>query len=266
METGAAGRWRRMGVGLAVGALGGGVLLDLDLPGLVFMDEDSWVCVLAGAIVGALLWLTPARRLVGWAVALLAVLWAAVAFTSLIVWLEDGLVRKDPLRAADLVYVFGASVQSNGDPTAEAMSRLLKGIELLAEGQAPLLVVPELPPPGGFGYLALARRWAETFAPRGRVLALEGPDVNTHDEALALARLCRERGWKRVLAVTSPLHTRRASATLERAGLEVISVPSIETRFDLAQPNSPGDRRPAFVPIVHERIGLLVYRHRGWIQ
>jgi uncharacterized SAM-binding protein YcdF (DUF218 family) len=189
-----------------------------------------------------------------------------VAFTPLIVWLQDDLVRKDPLQAADLVYVFASSSRTaDADPTADFVSRLLKGIELLAEGRAPFLVVSE-PQPGGVGYLPLARRWAETLAPRGRVLAVAGPILNTHDEALDLARLCRERGWKRVLAVTSPTHTRRASATLERTGLAVISVPSIETDFDLTRMDCPCDRRRAFVPIIHERIGLLVYRHRGWIE
>jgi uncharacterized SAM-binding protein YcdF (DUF218 family) len=90
--------------------------------------------------------------------------------------------------------------------------------------------------------------------------------MTTHDEAVALARLCRERGWRRVLAVTSPTHTRRAASTLEKAGLEVISVPSIETDFDLERLVWPKDRRRAFPKIAHERIGLLVYRHRGWIE
>jgi uncharacterized SAM-binding protein YcdF (DUF218 family) len=247
-----------------VGALGGGVVLDLDLPSLVsFMGERSFF-VPAAAVLGALLWLTPLRRLLGWAVALLAVLWAGVAFTPLTVWLEDGLLRKDRLQAADLVYVFASRIQNDGDPTTDAMSRLLKGVELVAEGRAPLLAVSEIPPPSG-RYLPIARQWVETFAPRGQVLAV-GLGMTTHDEAVALARLCRERGWRRVLAVTSPTHTRRAASTLEKAGLEVISVPSIETDFDLERLVWPKDRRRAFPKIAHERIGLLVYRHRGWIE
>ncbi len=35
--------------------------------------------------------------------------------------------------------------------------------------------------------------------------------------------------------------------------------------FDLERLRFPGDRRRAFGPIMHERIGLLVYRRRGWI-
>jgi hypothetical protein len=46
----------------------------------------------------------------------------------------------------------------------------------------------------------------------------------------------------------------------------VFAVPAVETRFDLERLRWPGDRREAFAAIAHERIGLLVYRRRGWID
>jgi hypothetical protein len=42
-------------------------------------------------------------------------------------------------------------------------------------------------------------------------------------------------------------------------------VPSAETNFDLERLRFPADRRRAFSAIAHERIGLIVYRRRGWI-
>jgi uncharacterized SAM-binding protein YcdF (DUF218 family) len=82
---------------------------------------------------------------------------------------------------------------------------------------------------------------------------------------MAVASLPRAR-WRRVLAVTSPTHSRRAAAALEKEGLVVMAAPSIETRFDLERLNWPGDRREAFAAIAHERLGLVVYRRRGWID
>ena len=122
----------------------------------------------------------------------------------------------------------------------------------------------EVPPPAG-AYAPLARAWVAAFAPRGEVVGV-GRIRNTHDEAVAVARLFRERGWTRVLAVTSPTHTRRAAAALEKQGLVVIAVPAVETRFDLERLHWPGDRRAAFAAIAHERVGLFVYRRRGWID
>jgi uncharacterized SAM-binding protein YcdF (DUF218 family) len=258
------GRWAAAGTGLCAGALAGLVVVDLNLPSLVSWYGDRSYLVPAAAALGALAWLTPLRKPVGLGVALLALLWSVVAFTPLTPWLAEGLVRRDRVEAADAVFVFASRVQEDGDPTSDAMSRLLKGVELVAAGHAPRLVVSEVPPPAG-AYAPLAREWVAAFAPRGEVVSV-GRILNTRGEAVAVARLFRERGWSRVLAVTSPTHTRRAAAALEKEGLRVFAVPSAETRFDLERLHWPGDRREAFAAIAHERVGLLVYRRRGWID
>jgi uncharacterized SAM-binding protein YcdF (DUF218 family) len=254
----------RLGVGSTAGALAGLVVVDLNLPSLASMFGDRSVLVPAAAVIGGLLWLTPLRRVTGAAVAALCLLWALVAFTPLTSWLAEGLVRRDRVEAADAVYVFASRIQEDGDPTTDAMSRLLKGVELVANGRAERLVVSEVPPPAG-PYAPLARAWVAAFAPRAEVLGI-GRIRNTHDEAVAVARLFRERGWARVLAVTSPTHTLRAAAALEKEGLVVLAVPAVETKFDLERLHFAGDRREAFASIAHERIGLLVYRRRGWID
>ncbi len=261
MSKGAASH---VGTGLVVGALAGFIVVDLNLPSLVsYLGDRSYLLPVFAAL-GGLFWLTPLRRLAVAGVAVLSALWLAVCFTPLTSRLADGLVRRDPIENADAVFVFASRIQEDGDPTTDAMSRLLKGIELMAEGRAPWLVVSEVPPPAG-SYAPLARAWLAALARRGEVLQM-GRIVNTHDEAVALAQLGRERGIRRVLAVTSPTHTRRAAAALEKQGLVVISVPAVETNFDLERLSFPGDRRRAFGPIAHERIGLLVYRRRGWIE
>ncbi len=262
--AGQTGRLSRFGAGLAAGALAGLIVADLNLPSLVSYFGDRTYLVPPIAALGALLWLTPLRRAAGVVVVILALLWLAVAFTPVTSWLAEGLVRRDPVEAADAVYVFASRVQEDGDPTTDAMSRLLKGVGLVTEGRAPRLLVSEVAPPAG-PYAPLAQAWVAEFAPRGEVVAV-GRIRNTRDEATAVAKLCRERGWKRVLAVTSPTHSRRAAAALEKEGLVVFSVPSVETRFDLERLHWPGDRREAFAAIAHERIGLVVYRRRGWID
>jgi len=262
--TGRSDRASRLGVGLTAGALAGLIVADLGLPALISWNGDRSYLVPAAAVLGALLWLTPLRRATGAAVALLGVLWAVVAFTPVTPRLADGLVRRDRVEAADAVFVFASRIQEDGDPTTDAMSRLLKGVELVADGRAPRIVVSEVPPPAG-PYAPLARAWVAAFAPRAEVLGI-GRIRNTHEEAVAVARLFRERGWSRVLAVTSPTHTRRAAAVLEKEGLVVFAVPAVETRFDLERLHRPGDRREAFSAVAHERVGLLVYRRRGWID
>jgi uncharacterized SAM-binding protein YcdF (DUF218 family) len=264
MASGEGGRRRRAWTGLAAGALAGFIALDLGLPGLVSYNRDSTSLVVAAAFIGAAIWLTPLRRLGVLSVGLLGALWLAVAFTPLTAAMADGLVRRDPLQAGDAVFVFGSSVQPDGDPTATSMARLFRGVELVADGRASRLVVSEIPPPAG-DLAPLARAWVARFAPGAEVLVV-GQIYNTHDEAVAVKALFEEHGWSRVLAVTSPTHTRRAAAALEAQGLEVVAVPALETEFDLEGLGFPADRREAFGALAHEWLGLHVYRQRGWID
>jgi uncharacterized SAM-binding protein YcdF (DUF218 family) len=257
------GRLAQATTGLALGALIGVLTLDLDLPTIVSFWGDRTSLVPAAAVLAALLGLTPLRRLVAAAAVSLALLWLACSYTPLVPWLAQGLIRRDPPQPADAVFVFGSRLQADGDPTSEAMSRLLKGVELLAEGRARYLVVSELPPPSR-RYAPLAREWTKLLAPGREVLAV-GPVHNTHDEAVAVAQLFRDKGWRRVLAVSSPVHTLRAASSLEHEGLEVAAVPAVETRYDIEVLDRPGERREAFGAIAHERAGILVYRRRGWI-
>jgi len=257
-------RLSRVGVGLAVGAVAGLLALDLRLLSLVSYWGDKSFLVPLAAAVGAVLWLTPLRWITGVAVTVLAGVWLLIAYTPITLFLVHGLVRADEVQAADAVFVFGSDIQVDGDPTPAAMSRIIRAVELVADGRAPVLVVSNLPPPYP-PYDPIARNWVSRFAPHAEVMTV-GPIENTHDEAMAVAALFREKGWTRVLAVTSPTHSRRACATLEKQGLVVVSVPAIETNFDVETLEKPGDRREAFGAIMHERIGLFVYRRRGWID
>jgi uncharacterized SAM-binding protein YcdF (DUF218 family) len=240
------------------------VATDIGLPSLVSWWQDWTYIVVAAAFAGAVVWLTPLRRLGVLAVGLLCALWLLVAFTPLTVWMKDGLVRRDPIQAGDAAFVFGSSVQPDDEPTPKAMARLFRALELVADGRTRHLVVSEIPAPWGRS-APIAEGWVARFAPQAEVLVV-GPVRNTHDEAVAVKALFEKRGWARVLAVTSPTHTRRAAAALEAQGLEVVAVPAVETQFDLEGLGFPSDRREAFGALAHEWLGLYVYRQRGWID
>ena len=50
--------------------------------------------------------------------------------------------------------------------------------------------------------------------------------INTATEAWAVKKLARERGWRRILLVTSAYHMPRAMMLLGRGGVELVPVPS----------------------------------------
>jgi uncharacterized SAM-binding protein YcdF (DUF218 family) len=92
-----------------------------------------------------------------------------------------------------------------------------------------------------------------------------GPVRNTHDEAVAVSELARQRGWGQVILVTHPWHMRRAAAAFEKAGVKVICVPCVESQYDLGTFDTAGDRLAAFRFWVHETGGYLWYKLRGWV-
>jgi uncharacterized SAM-binding protein YcdF (DUF218 family) len=130
-------------------------------------------------------------------------------------------------------------------------------------GFAPVLVMLEGVPPSGSALNATKALMAN--------LDIEFPVVgigratDTRDEALLVSQYARKKGWKKILLVTSPTHSRRALLTFRHTGLQVVSSPCRSTAFDLENLNTPIDRIPAFAAAIREIVGLRVYRYRGWI-
>jgi len=249
--------------GLAVGALAGLIVESLGLASVISFWGDVGLLVAGAALAGAALWKTPLRFPIATATAALAVLWALVAFTPLAPTIASGLPRHDAPQTADAVFVLASSIHRDAGLTAASMSRMLHGVELVAEMRAPVLVLSDLDDSHP-SYAVAAKRLLDHLK-IDREIAVVGPSTNTREEALALASLCRRRGWKRVIVVTSPYHSRRACAAVEHEGLQVVCSPSAETEFDAGSLERTKERRLAFSRAIHERIGLWVYGWRGWL-
>jgi uncharacterized SAM-binding protein YcdF (DUF218 family) len=251
-------------VGLTVGGLLGLLVKDLGLSSVVSYWGDIAPWVVSAALITAAFWRTRLRWIFGGSAACLGILWLIVAFTPLTIWMARDLPRRDPLEAADAVYVLSSRVQMDGELTTEAMSRMLHGLELLVRGHAPRLIVSEVHPPSP-SYAEATRELMARLGITGEVLAV-GPIGNTREEAVAVGELFRERGWEKLLLVTAPIHSRRAGAAFEKEGMKVISSPAVQTRFDLERLHYFDDRTLAFRSLIHEWVGLWVYRLRGWID
>jgi len=260
-------RIRGLFFGAALGFLLGLVAKELDFATLISFQGDRALIVLSSTAMGALLGLARFERLLVVVAAAAFSLWLLVAFTPLTQWMGEPLVRRDRLQKADAVFVLASGVQPDGDLSTVAMSRLLGGLELLGEGWAPRMVLSELPLPWP-RYRDAAVELMDSLRLSNEILVV-GPVLDTHDEAVAVSELARELGFERLLVVTSPSHSLRASRALEAAGVEVVSVPSVETTFDyenLGAVTRGDDRVRAFGVFIHEHLGLLYYRYKGWIR
>jgi uncharacterized SAM-binding protein YcdF (DUF218 family) len=249
-------------LGATVGALAGFIIRDLDLPALVSYEHSREPLVFAAAALGGLLALTRLRPLLVGATALLAVLWCVVAMTPLSAWLSHGLTRSEAVEPADAVFVSLSSIRPGAQGPAEVRNRLFHGLALLARGKAPRLVLCESAEVHG---VAIAREMMDAAGVTTELVVLPQA-TTTREESQAVATLARTRSFKLILLVTSPIHSRRASAALEKEGVTVVSSPSAETRFDLSTLDTWNDRLTAFGTVMHERLGLWVYARRGWID
>jgi len=255
--------WKRLGTGSAVGLLAALLARDLDLPTLVSYPGDRLPLLLPLVALGVLAWRTRLQWLFAAGTLALALVWGVVALSPVSLWMVADLERRDPPRACDAVFVLASRLQVDGEPTTAAMARLVHALGLLGEGRSDRLILSELAPPAP-SYAVPARALMGRLG-LAQELVTVGPVRNTRDEAVAVASLCRRRGWRRILVVTSPYHARRASGALEREGIEVVSSPAGEPRFDLETLDRPEERLEAFGALLHEHVGIWVYRSRGWI-
>nr|WP_295814745.1 YdcF family protein [uncultured Deinococcus sp.] len=207
-------------------------------------------CAVAGFFPGA--W-----RALRWGSGVLAALLLACLLTPALRVPLSALTLAQPPARADVIVVLGGGVQC-GAATLEAssMTRLDRGLELWRAGYAPVMTVSEQS-----GLIGPADCPKMSVLERAQITALypqNGPQVltlanvtTTTDEAARVRDFARQRGWTRVLLVTTPSHSRRAAALFARHGLTVISVPAREVRYDTTLP-TPLDRLWAVRVLAYE--------------
>jgi uncharacterized SAM-binding protein YcdF (DUF218 family) len=160
---------------------------------------------------------------------------------ALLAWLEShyASVPIAQVEKADAIVplggIFGPPVAEGCLPNvAQAGDRLEAGIVLWQRGKAEWLVFTgaRIPWEGRTEVEgALSKRAAvERGVPAEKILVTR--DIgNTADEARAVADLMKERGWKKVILVTSAFHMPRAARLFRKAGVEITPFP-VDFRHD----------------------------------
>ena len=150
-------------------------------------------------------------------------------------WLESGyaplpLAEVEPADAiVSLSGFLGPQVAPGLLPNvSEAGERLEAGIELWQRHKAPWLVFTG-------GHLPWDENPETEGAHAARIAGARGVPAeqvvvttevgNTADEARAVASLMRERGWKKIILVTSAGHMRRAARQFRKAGVSFVPFP-----------------------------------------
>jgi hypothetical protein len=258
-------RREQAALGAALGLMSGLLCRDLDLTSLVSFWGDRGFLLPLGAIIGAICATTRLRTPLYVVSAGLALTWLAVTYGPVSRLLATGLVRSDALRPADAVLVLSSRMQTDGDPTSVQLARLYRGLELVKDGHAPRLMISELPPPYA-QQAPFAKDHARALRARGGAGGAEpGPQ---HPRRSGVGRglpqgAKPQEDHRDVLAHPHLPRRRRARSS---QGLDVMASPARETRFDLETLDQPEERLASFGSIIHERVGIVVYRRRGWMR
>jgi uncharacterized SAM-binding protein YcdF (DUF218 family) len=189
----------------------------------------------------------------------------------------------DAIPPGDAVVMLGGAVRaSRHDPFGfefgEGADRVLTAVEMIRRGKSQTLILG-----GGGGKRnepvdepwqegPLLEGWLSAWGVgQAQVVRLK-LSANTHEEALLVSELAKERQWKRIILVTSGYHMKRAEALFRKLGVPVVPVAcdflglgALESKRPINPfPGADGFRQLELY--LHEKIGWAYYRLRGWID
>jgi uncharacterized SAM-binding protein YcdF (DUF218 family) len=222
-------------------------------------------CAMIAAVLAAVLTVIGSTDVPGWMLRRLEKPWVGFAPAE--------------MPATDAVVVLGGGVEPSIYEVGQlhlsrAGDRFVMGMELLRLGKAKVLVLG-----GGSAQFGaetkieadLSRAALLQWKPGAEIVSL-GTCDHTRDEALKVAALAQQRGWKRVALVTSANHMTRALAVFRRAGVDAVAAPcnfltTLSTAPSPARLQVPSWQGFEKVSIwLHEAVGAAIYRRRGWMD
>jgi uncharacterized SAM-binding protein YcdF (DUF218 family) len=164
---------------------------------------------------------------------------------------------QDRLERADAILVLG-----DDNFPGERASR---SAELYGAGWAPLVVASGRLLRSYAGVAELMSRDLEAGGvPSSAILRFPHRAGNTREEAQALGRLAADRGWNRVLLVTSNYHTRRARYIFRRVFPPQVTILMVSVRDADFDPDSWWESRQSRKLFLLETVGYLVAAWELW--
>ncbi|HEX6164821.1 MAG TPA: ElyC/SanA/YdcF family protein, partial [Vicinamibacterales bacterium] len=192
-----------------------------------------------------------------------AILLVLTFYTPLVWWLAEPLKITAPPQPADAIVVFAGGVGESGTAGVGVQERVSKAVELYRGGYAPSIVFSS-----GYVFTLREAEVMKAIAVANGVpadaIVLEEAAANTYENVRNSSQIARDRGWSRVLLVSSPYHMLRATKTWRKVapGISVTAVPPAESQFYLRE--GRGASLEQIRGIVHEYVALAVYWLRGW--
>ncbi len=207
------------------------------------------------------------RRILSGLTLLVGFLLALCVFTPVLQPVQRFLdVTQLPSRADVIVILGGGLHCGSTDLEASSLARTTKGLALWKAGYAPTITISDTT---GLWDNCVSleqptRQEISSLEPKNapEIVVLSGVQ-STRMEAETVAKQAKRRGWKNILIVTAPAHSRRARATFTQLKLQAFVVSSGEPRYD-SDLHLPHDRLQAMPVVTRELAGFVKYTLLGW--
>lgn len=168
------------------------------------------------------------RRAARWFAGLLAAsaLWLC-GVAAWIVWVGD----RDQAAEADAIVVLGAAAY-DAVPSPVFLERIRHGLDLYRRGYADTIIFT-----GGYGFGArfaesqVARRYALRHGVPEQAVVIETLSRTTYENLAQAQLLMQQRGARRAIVVSDPLHMARALRLSRRLGIDALGSSTPSTRF-----------------------------------
>ena len=182
----------------------------------------------------------------------------------------------DQLPNVDAIVLLGGDIGLPLSPRLESEvrgNRIVHSFRLYRAGKAKIIVI------SGGNVFPQKEVQAESFYTRDLLIELGVPadsimvevtSRNTYENARETKKLLEANQHDKILLVTSAFHMPRALSVFRTLGIDAIPAPASYSIVNYSQP-AILDWMPSLgnlgkmQAVIHENLGILVYRYRGWI-
>jgi uncharacterized SAM-binding protein YcdF (DUF218 family)/glycosyltransferase involved in cell wall biosynthesis len=164
---------------------------------------------------------------------------------------------------ADAIVVLAGGMGESGQAGGGYQERVKTAVEMYQAGLAPRMIFVS-------GYVfafreaEIMRDLAVSLGVPASSIVLETRASNTHEAVLSVRALVRDRGWNRILLVSSPYHMRRALLVWAKQApdVNVVPTPVAQSQF---YAHGRGANVEQVAGVIQEYLALAYYRHKGWL-
>ena len=197
------------------------------------------------------------------------ILWLAflivlvIAFTPLTGYMVKPLEVKEDIRKADVIVVLSGGIDKGRYLSPASSQRMVRGAQLYFEGRAKkILFSGGIPPKNVVAEAAVMAQEAKRLNIPAEDILVERRSQSTHEKVVEVKKITEALRWKSLILVTSYSKMKRSLMAFEYAGFKVYPAPA-----DPYEKNADGplERLSFFRELIHEYVGIIYYKIRGWI-